>query len=355
MSEKQPESTNSRSLNKLRRWLMLGPCFVLLLGGGYFYLNSGRYVETDNAYLKSDKIPLSTEVAGQVVALYVKENVPVKAGQALFEIDPAAYQVALQKAQANLANIRTTISALKAQYQQVESQIALQNTNYAYAQKAYKRQAELAERHFVSASGVDDSKQAVDVASQQLVVLRNQLEQLKQNLVGDPTIAVDEHPQVKAALAEVAQAKLDLAHTHITAPDSGVVSQLPKLGQHLAVGAQALALISDKSVWVEANYNETDLTHVKLGQSVNIHVDTYPDWEGKGIVESISPATGAEFSVLPAQNSTGNWVKVIQRIPVRIRINTSLNQPELRTGMSAIVDIDTEHRRHVPGMAWAQQ
>ena len=243
------------------------------------------------------------------------------------------------------------LAALKASYREKQAEIALARTKYAFAQKDQRRQSDLVGRHFISASKFDDATQSADLAAQQINALEQNLKRIAENLRGSVGSPVERHPSYRVALAELEQAKLDLARAEVRAPLPGIVSKPPKPGQYVAAGSIALALVVSGNLWAEANFTETDLTYVHPGQPVTIRVDTYPEAAWKGVVESLSPATGAEFSVIPAQNATGNWVKIAQRVPVRIKIEAAPTMPQLRAGLSTIVEIDTGHRRRVLGFS----
>lgn len=341
-----------QKLQRRRKRLVLLVLVPALLAAGTLvaYLRGGRTVETENAYVKADKVPVSAAVAGTVAEVRVQENERVRAGQVLYRLDAAPFAVALARAEAKLAQVRTDLAALKASYREKQAEIELAHTRRSFALRDQQRQADLVARNFISASKFDDAKLNADLAGQQVAALEQDLHRLAESLGGSPTLPVELHPAYRAAQAEMAQARLDLARIEVRAPVAGTVSKPPKVGQYLATGSTALALLAGGQVWVEANFTETDLTHVQAGQLVTVHVDTYPDQVWHGHVESLSPATGAEFSVIPAQNATGNWVKIAQRVPVRIAIDPAQQAPELRAGLSAVVEIDTGYRRSLLGL-----
>ncbi|WP_018151836.1 HlyD family secretion protein [Leeia oryzae] len=330
--------------------LVLIPLVAILIVG-IVYLKGGRMVETDNAYIKADKVPVSTEVTGIIKEVLVRENQPVKAGQPLFRLDPAPFEMAVAKAEAKLAQVRTDLASVKASYREKQAEIALAQTKRAFAMKDQQRQADLVAKNFVSASKFDDAKQTTDIAGQQANALEQDLKRIAETLGGSVDAPIERHPSYLAAQAELAQAKLDLARIEVRASLPGIVSKPPKPGQYITAGNLAMTLVVSGNLWVEANFPETDLTYVHEGQPVSVRVDTYPDIEWKGVVDSLSPATGAEFSVIPAQNATGNWVKIAQRVPVRIRLENNANAPQLRAGLSAIVEINTGHHRRLFGMS----
>jgi membrane fusion protein, multidrug efflux system len=335
------------------RWLrstllLLGP-LVALTVGAYVYYTSGRIVETDNAYVKADVGTISAEIAGAIDTLNVRENQRVKAGDVLFTIDARSFNVALNRADAQLAAINDVVESTRASYRQALEQLSLARTNAEYEQRELDRLTALAERKLASDIDVDEKRHDRDVARQEILVTERSLEQIRARLGGDLDRPVTEQAAYLAAKSMRDAAMLDVERTVVRAPFDGIASNVPTLRQYVQPGAPVMTVVADHDMWVEANYKETDLTHVVAGQAVDVHLDTYPDRHWKGRVESISQATGAEFSVIPSQNATGNWVKVTQRIPVRIAIEIRADDPALRAGMSAIVEIDTGHDRPAPG------
>lgn len=338
------------SRRRLKRLILLVVLpLVATLAIGVVYLRGGRFVETDNAYVKADMVPVSAEVSGTVKQVLVRENQAVAAGQPLFRIDPAPFQVAVAKAEAKLAQVNVDLAATKASFREKQAEIALAQTRYAFARKEQQRQADLVARQFISPSRFDDAKQTTDLAVQQIGALNQDLKRIAETLGGSVDTPVARHPAYLAALAELDQARLDLARVEVRASLPGIVSKPPKPGQFAEAGATTMALVISGHAWVEANFTETDLTYIHPGQPVKIHIDTYPDAKWTGTVDSLSPATGAEFSVIPAQNATGNWVKIAQRVPVRIKLDAAPDQPALRAGLSAVVEVDTGHRRRLFG------
>lgn len=340
----------SRNRRKQRLLLMVGVPLLAALVGGTLYLRGGRYVETDNAYVKADKIPVSAEVAGRVAQVLVEDNQPVEAGALLFRLDPAQFEAAYAKAQARLAQVRTELAALKASHAGKQAEIAVARARQAFALKDQQRQAELVARNFVSAARYDDATLNARLTRDQTLALEQDLARIAASLGGRADLPVEQHPSYQAALAELEQARLNLEHVQVRAPQAGTVSKPPKPGQFLNAGSTALALVAGQP-WIEANLNETDLSHLHEGQPVTIHVDSYPDRAWSGHVESLSPATGAEFALLPAQNATGNWVKIAQRLPVRIAIDARPELPPLRAGLSTSIEIDTGHQRRLLGLS----
>ncbi len=324
---------------------------IAAIGVGYAYLKGGRYIETDNAYVKAEKVAVSAEVSGKIHAVLVQENQAVTAGQPLFRLDPEPFQVAVARAEARLAQVRTELAALKASYRAKQAEIKLAVTKHAFALKDQQRQADLVAKSFISAARFEESQQNADLAVQQINAMEQDLRRIAETLGGSVDTPIEKHPTYRAAFAELGKAKLDLAHTEVRASLPGNVSKPPRLGQYVTAGAMVMALIVTGNLWIEASYTETDLTYVHPGQPAVVRIDTYPGVIWNGSVESLSPATTAEFSVIPAQNATGNWVKITQRVPVRIKLDAEPNSPQLRAGLSAVVEIDTGHRRRLFGFA----
>lgn len=338
-------------LKRLRRpALILGPVAALLVGG-YFYVTGDRFVGTENAYVKAEKVVLSPRVSGMIADVWAGENQHVDAGDPLLQLDDSGFRIALAKAEAELSRASSDIEAIKAQAQGKLIELDLARADADYAARERDRQAELARRKVTSQAQLDAATHAYDAAKLRIDVIEQEYHEIVASLAGNPEIAIAEHPRYLAAKAVRDQAALDLAHSTLRAPFGGLVSNLPEPGRFLAAGQAALSLVADSRAWIEANFKETELTHVRPGQKVTVTVDTYPGHDWSGVVESIGPATSAEFSVLPAQNSTGNWVKVVQRIPVRISIREQPGAPMLRAGMSTEVEVDTGYHNPLAKLA----
>jgi membrane fusion protein (multidrug efflux system) len=321
-----------------------------VLASGWVYLAGGRYVETENAYIKADKTPLTAQVSGVVESIKVKENQHVEKGQLLFQIDPASFQVAVAQAQAQLDQVRINLLSQQAAYREKQAEIALAYSELNYNQKEVDRQANLLKQKYISASQYDAAQQAVELSKLKVITLEKDLIRLQEALGGDVNRSIEQHPSYLSAQAALSQAQLNLDHVEVYAPSAGVVTNVPQDGEFIGMGSTALVLISDQNAWIEANFPEKELTYMSPGQTVEIAIDAYPDLQLRGTVSSISPATGAEFSVIPAQNATGNWVKITQRVPVRISIDPMGNLPPLRSGLSAVVTVDTHHQRQLAGI-----
>lgn len=345
-----------KSRRQALRWslLILGPLLVAL-GVGWFWLTGGRYVSTDNAYVQADLVNVATDVAGLVKAVQTRDNQEVHKGDVLFTLEDSTYRNALASAEANLALARAELEALKASYAQNQAAIAKAEADVAFYEKEHQRQLDLVNRRVAPQSQLDAAQHDLAAAHSQLEALKRQLAGIAAQLGGDPDAPVERHPRYQAALAARDQAARDLDHTVVRAPMAGITAQVSSLqpGEYLQAGQAAFALVATDHVWVEANPKETDLTFVRPGQPATVTVDTYPGHVWEGTVASLSPASQAQFSLLPAQNTSGNWVKVVQRIPVRIQVKAKPGEPQLRAGMSAEIEIDTGHQRHLRDLlAW---
>ncbi len=326
------------------RWILMASVPLALVGiAAYLYLTAGRYASTDDAYVKADKISISADVGARVVAVEVKDNQPVKAGQVLFRLDDSSYRIALERAEAQLASARLQVDGLRATYFQRAADLKAAQDTLAYQQREMERQQQLLATHVTTQQKFDETRHNLDNARQQVAAAEHQLSNVLASLGGDPNIPTDQHPLVLQAKAQADQAALDLNHTVVRAPANGYVTMVDKLpvGQYLTAATPAFQLVSTDRVWVEANFKETDLTRMRPGQTATITIDSYPDKTFTARVDSISAGTGAEFSVLPPQNATGNWVKIVQRVPVRLVIDNPDDDHPLRSGMSAVVDVDT--------------
>ena len=338
----------SRSRRKLLRWgLMAGGVVAVIVGGVAYWLSSGRWVETDDAYVQADSMTLSTDVSGIVASIPVHEGEQVTKGQILFSLDPEKFQIALDNARANLAQVRLNIEAEKADYQ-----AALRNTDAKQQQvnadqATFDRYASLVKQHAVTQQLTDDARYKLAADQQAVRASKSQARAILAKLAGNPDIAPEDTPAFKRAQAQVSEAEREKTHAVVRAPYNGIVTQVNKLqpGMYLGASTAAFGLVSTEHMWVEAQPKETKLTNAKTGDPVDVSFDLYPGRNWHGTVESVAPATDQNFSLLPAQNSSGNWVKVVQRIPVRVKLDLKPGDPDLRAGMSADVAIDTGHVR----------
>ena len=343
-----------RKRRGLRVALMLAIPAALAAGGGYVWVTGGRFQETENANLRQARVAVSSEVSGRVVEANVSENQHVEAGQVLFVIDAEPYRIALAQADASLAAARLQVEQLRAGYEKALAEAEVAGNEVDFLQSELKRQESLTDKGIATRSALDSARHALARAQEQSAVARQGIASAKAALGGDPEIATDSHPAVMAALAAREKAAWQLGLTRIVAAGDGVVAQASsfKEGQMVAAGTPLFSIIETDDAWIEANFKETQLTHMRAGQAAEVWIDAYPDKPFEARIESIGAGTGAEFSLLPAQNATGNWVKVTQRIPVRLSLEADDELVSaLRTGMSATVEVDTGHARGLPDFA----
>jgi len=341
-------AVRARSRQKLLRWgLMAGGVLAVIIGGGAYWLSSGRWVATDDAYVQADSMTMSTDVSGIVASIPVHEGEAVSKGQVLFSLDPQKFQIALDNARANLAQTRLNIEAAKADYQAALRDTDARQQQVNADQATYGRYAALVKERAVTQQETDDARYKLAADQQAVRASESQARALLAKLDGNPDIATEDMPSFKQAQAQVAEAEREMNHAVVRAPYDGIVTQVNKLqpGMYLGASTAAFGLVSTDHVWVEAEPKETQLTFAKNGDPVDVSFDIYPGRSWQGTVESVAPATDQNFSLLPAENSSGNWVKVVQRIPVRIRVDMKPGDPPLRAGMSAEIDIDTGHTR----------
>ena len=329
---------------KLRRnLLMFGLPLVLAGGGAYFYLNGGRFVDTDNAYVQQVKVSLSADVAGRVTEVDVAENQVVAAGDVLFKIDPEPYRIAMDQAEAALASARVNVEQLRVAYGTAQAKLTAAQRTLDLRQSEFDRQQASVTQGVSATASLDAVKLSLQDAKSDVALAEQDLAGTVAALAGDPQIETDMHPAVRTAIAARESAARALAKTTVVAPAAGVISQMASLnvGQFVATGTTIASLIKSTDTWIEANFKETQLDGLKLGQPVEVSVDAYPGLKLHGAVDSIGAATGSQFALIPAQNATGNWVKVTQRITVRVKLDDQNDAELLRAGMSAVVAVDT--------------
>lgn len=329
----------------------IGPVAAVAIGFALYY-TGGRYVSTDNAYVKSEKIAVSADVSGRVVEVAVKDNQRLEPGTLLFRIDPEPFRIALEKAEAKLMFARQEIEALRALHKQKLAELKLSEGDVGFYQRQYDRQRKLNTKGFTSETNLDTARRSLRNAHDRISTIMQDIAQVRAKLGGDPDIETAAQPAVREAAAARDEAALDLKRTEVRAAAAGIVTNFElQPGEYVEAGNVIFSLVGTGDVWVEANFKETDLTHVRAGQEATIRVDAYPGDVRQAVVASISPATGAEFALLPPQNATGNWVKVVQRLTVRLALKNPQRDPPLRAGMSVIAEIDTQHQRQLPDFA----
>ena len=333
-----------------QRPLMFALLPVALIAGGYFYVTGGAVMSTDNAYVQADMVGLSTDVAGIVTQVLVHDNQKVAKGDILFKLDPLQFQLALDRADAQVGNTRNDLVALQASYRNMQAQVAQAQKDVDFNMFNFQRQEQLLANNFTPKATYDAARNTLQGSQQKLASLQQQLAGLAANLNGDPDAPIENHPRYKDAVAARDEARRQLAHTVVSAPFAGIVTNVPSLqpGQYLAAAATAFNIVSTDRVWVQASPKETELTYVKPGQKATVEVDTYPGQQWSGTVDSISPASASSFSLLPAENTSGNWVKVVQRIPMRVSVANAPGKPQLRVGMSVELSVATGHERGFP-------
>lgn len=331
----------------LRFILMLSVPLILLLVGGYFWLTSGRYVSTDNAYVQQDMVSVAPEVQGIVTEVFVRENQQVHRGDLLFRIDQRPFRIALANADAQIAAAGVQVNQLQARAAGTGADIAGAQDNLAYQQREFDRLNELMRQGWITRTRYDEQRHNLEEARERLANARAAAATAGSALSGG---GIDNQPALQAARVAREQALLNLARTEVRAPADGTVSQTDRLqvGNAVVTGVPVVTIVRSATTYVEANYKETDLANMYVGQPVEITIDAYPGVTLHGRVASIGAGTGSQFSVLPAQNASGNWVKVRQRVPVRISIDSNPSGRPLLAGLSADVTVDTRDRPQQP-------
>ncbi len=344
-----PPVAKTGTMRKWVRRILLAPLIpLLLLVGAWFYENTGRIITTENAYVKTNITPITSIISGPVTEVAVVENQSVKAGDLLFQINPDQYIYALEAAEADLATARITVEGLKSDFRQYGVELKEAGERLHFNQLKLDRQKTLESKKFGRRALMEEAEYNLAAARQHESSIRERRRKALISLQGNPELPVDEHPSVKEKIALRNKAATNLNNTRIYAPADGIVSNVNlRTSEYLEEGDTVFSLVETSNIWVEANLKETQLTHMKLGQSAEFVADSYPDVVWKSKVMTISPATGAEFALLPAQNASGNWVKVVQRLPVRFSVTPEEGKPELRAGMTVTVSIDTERERTV--------
>jgi membrane fusion protein (multidrug efflux system) len=322
-------------------WVWIAGPLLVLSFFGWQWWDSNHEVGTNNAYVKAERLMVSAQVGGRVVEVAVQQNQAVKKGQLLFRLDNEPLTIALEQAQAKLGQIENSADASRAQVRGAESSIASANETEHWAERDLARMQDLAAKQLVPRKMLDDARHALAEARMQRDAALAVQSQAAAALGGNPGTPLQKLPEYRAAQAAVEKARFDLAQASVYAPQDGVVGTHDlQVGEYLNTGQVAMPLVATAPVWIEANFKETDLARLRVGQSARVKVDSYPGVKWNARVASIAPSSGAEFSVLPAQNASGNWVKVVQRIPVRLELIAPAEHAQvLRAGMSAEVEV----------------
>ncbi|MFJ3486767.1 HlyD family secretion protein [Pseudomonas sp. NPDC090202] len=331
---------------RIRPFLLVGVPLIAAIAGAIHYKAGEPYVSTDNANARIAKTSINARVSGQISEIAVRDNQQVHKGQLLYRIDPEPFQIAVNRAEAQLNIARLRIEGLKANYRQQQADLQSAKETADFDQKEYLRKKALVATEFVSKSIFERADTDLKVSRQRIASIEQQIANTVVALNGNPAINADDHPSVREARTQLDQAQLYLSYASVFAPEDGIVAKVDDLqvGSFVSNGAATFALISDKDIWVEANFRETEVTHMRPGQEAEISIDTYPGVVFKAHVVSMSPGAGSDFALLPPENATGNWVKVVQRVPVRLELDEADPQHPLYSGISATVTVDTGFR-----------
>jgi membrane fusion protein (multidrug efflux system) len=350
----EPRRRLMAGMRRYRRVLLLVVLPVIaVIAGLVFYLNGGRYVTTDDAYVGAQKVLITPDISGKIEKVVVKEGQQVNEGDVLFEIDPVPFRLAAAQAKATLDQARTTYDNLKANVKIYGDMLELAQQGVDLKRRDVDRKTALVKSNFGSQLDLDNAANAMVTASAQAEFLKQQLSSSKTQLLGNPDLPLEQFPPYAQAKAALQQAERNLDHTVMRAPMAGIATQVEQiqLGRFVAAGTPVFSVIDTSKPWVDANPKESDFTYVAVGQPVTIDVDAFPNHVFKGTVGSLSPGTGAQFAILPPQNATGNFVKVVQRVPVRIYFDSNDKfVKKLKAGMSAYTTIDTGHRRSLASL-----
>jgi membrane fusion protein (multidrug efflux system) len=332
---------------RLRMILLVGlPALALIIGLG-LYLSGGRYISTDNAYVGAQKVLITPDISGKITHVAIQEGQHVNPGDELFTLDREPYALALRQAKAKLDTARSNFDKLKSNLKSLGILAQLADKNVELKQRDVERKSKLVSSQAGSQADLDTAQAGLVTAKLQAEYAVQQRDTTLTQLLGNPDLPLDQFPEYAQAKAALDNAQRDFDHTIVRAPMSGTATQVDhiELGRFVAAGTPVLSVIDDQAPWVDANPKETDITYLRVGQKASLDVDSFPDHTFTGTVIAVSPGTGAQFSILPPQNATGNWVKIVQRVPVRIAFDKNEDTQLLRSGMSVNVEIDTGHSR----------
>ncbi len=345
------------SRRALRLILLALVPLLAVAGGLHLWLTGGRYVSTENAYVKNDIVVISTVIDGRVTEVAVEDHERVEAGDILFRIDPEPLRIALAETEAELTTVANRLSALRAEFRGARVELAEAEERVRFLDRQAARTRNLEARGAATSARLDEAQFELAVARERVGAIRAKMAQILATLGGDIDLPTEHHPMYLEARARRDRAAYDLQCATVRAPTTGIVMNMKlQPGEYVEAGDAIFSIVVSERPWIEANLKETELTHVRVGQAAEIIADAYPDRPIRAVVESISPATGAEFAVLPPQNATGNWIKVVQRLPVRLRLVAPPADPPLRAGMTVRARIDTGRQRSLSaliGTVWA--